>query len=274
MSSRSTPTLAELQRRMRAALLEGDEEGLLPHLAARGIAAETRLAVHRNNVVASLTAVLADVFPAVRRLVDERFFAYAAHAFLTGHPPEAARLACYGQGFPDFLADFPPSSELVYLADVARLEWLMHWAGHAPQAKALEPQSLSAIPAEATPRLAFGLIPSLGLIASPWPIDRIWRANRAGGESGETIDLASGAAHLEVRRRANEVVMRSLAPPAFAFRRALASNKTLAAATEEALARDACFDLAAELAALFREGAVASFALAPAISPREPDALG
>ena len=252
---------------MRAALLEGEEASLLPLIEDDAPGAAARLAVHRNNLFASLTTVLAEVFPAVRRLVDERFFAYAAHAFLSRHPPKAACLAGYGEDFADFLAAFPPCRDHVYLADVARLEWLMHRACHAPLSAALAPQSLSAIPSEATPRLCLRLIPSLGLIQSAWPIDRIWRANRPGTESEEAIDLDAGGARLEVRRRESEVVMRSLTPSDFAFRSSLAAGETLSAATERALASDASFDLAAALAELFREGAVAALALAPAAAP-------
>ena len=246
-------TLAELQRDMRAALLGGEEAGVAALVLGDGLSAAERLAIHRNNVVASLTAVLAQVFPAVRRLVDERFFAYAAHEFLTRHPPREACLAAYGEGFPAFLASFPPCRELVYLADVARLEWLMHAASQAPAAPALGAQALENVAADATQHLCFSLAPSLGLIASPWPIDRIWRANRPGAESAETIGLDRGSTLLEVRRRADDVVMRALPAPEFAFRSALAAGEALGAATERALASDPRFDLAAALAELFRE---------------------
>ncbi|HUI16850.1 MAG TPA: DNA-binding domain-containing protein [Alphaproteobacteria bacterium] len=257
-------TLAELQRDMRAALLGGEEAAVAALVLGDGLRPAERLAIYRNNVVASLTAVLAQVFPAVRRLVDGRFFAYAAHEFLTRHPPREACLAAYGDGFPAFLAGFPPCRELVYLADVARLEWLMHAASQAPAVPALGPQALEAVAAEATQHLRFGLAPSLGLIASPWPIDRIWRANRPGAESEETIDLDSGSTLLEVRRRGDDVVMRALPPPEFAFRSALAAGETLAVAAERALGSDPRFDLAAALAELFRESSVVALTLAPA----------
>src|SRR5258708_7527421 len=113
--------LGEVQAAFRRALLDGDDGALAALVAADGIAAAKRLAVYRNNVQISLTDALRDTFPAVCRLVDERFFAYAAHAFLTGHPPQRACLAEYGAGFADFLAAFPPCRALVYLPDVPRL---------------------------------------------------------------------------------------------------------------------------------------------------------
>lgn len=261
------PSLAELQGEMRRALLEGEEAALAALVLPDGLTAAERVAVYRNNIVSSLTAVLEDTFPAVRRLVDEHFFAYAAHVFLTRHPPARARLAEYGEGFADFLAGFPPARELRYLADVARLEWLMHAAATAAAPAPLPPQALQGVEAEATPRLLLGLDPSLALIASPWPIDRIWRANRPGAESCEAIDLDAGGVLLEVRRKGGDVVMRVLPPSEFAFRRALHAGGTLAAATEAALAEDTGFDLAGALAALFRDNAVIALALAREEAP-------
>ena len=257
------PRLAELQGAMRRALLEEDAATLETLVLADGVGAAERLAVYRNNIVASLSAVLEDTFPAVRRLVDERFFAYAAHAFLTRHPPAEACLSAYGADFPDFLAAFPPAQAFVYLADVARLEWLMHCAAVAPVEPPLAAEALQPFAPEESARLRLRLASSLALMASPWPIDRIWRANRPGAEGGEAVDLNTGGVALEVRRRGNDVVMRALPPPAFAFVRVLRDEGTLGEAADAAFAHDPGFDLAAVLAGLFREEAVVGLALAP-----------
>jgi hypothetical protein len=264
--------LRELQRAFRRALLEEDEAAIAALTLSDGLAPGERLAVYRNNLVASLTAALKDVFPATCRLVDERFFAYAAHEFLCAHPPAEACLAHYGAGLPDFLAGFPPSAPLPYLADVARLEWLMHRAAEAPEGKALDAQAMAAIPAADTPRLCFTLQPTLGHIASPWPIELILRANRPEGrdaeETGaekdrEPIDLDAGGVRLEVTRRGETVTLRALEAPSFAFRQVLAAGTPLEAAADAALAHDGGFDLAAALSSLFRGGLVVGVGLAP-----------
>ena len=257
------PALRELQAAFRRALLEDDAAALRALVAEDGLAAEERLGVHRNNVFASLTDVLRQTFPAVCRLVDERFFAYAAHEFVRRHPPERAALADYGARFADFLAGFEPCRALVYLADVARLEWLMNRAGTAADAAPLAPAALAAIPAEDTPRLRLRLHPAFGFIASPWPIERIWRANRRDAESAEVIDLAAGGVQLEVSRRGEDVILRALDAATFAFRHALAEGATLEQGAVLALAADERFDLAGALADLFRDGAVVAVALVP-----------
>jgi hypothetical protein len=261
------PALRDLQAAFRRALLEGDDGSLVALVDSDGIAAADRLAVHRNNLRISLTDALRDTFPVVCRLVDERFFAYAADEFLTTSPPRRACLAEYGAGFADFLAAFPPSRELTYLPDVARLEWLLNVAAHAADAAPLLPASLAGVAAVDTPRLVFRPAPSLGFLASPWPVERIWRLNRAEIDGDEAIDLAAGRVHLEVGRRGGDVVLRVLCADTFAFRRALAGGAPLAAAAGTALAVDAQFDLGAAIAELFRDGAVVAFTLAPEVQP-------
>jgi hypothetical protein len=257
-------SLRELERAFGAWILHGTESPDLADLVAPdGWPVEERLAIHRNNVFVSLTKALAATFPVVSRLVDERFFAYAAHEFLIARPPAEACLAAYGGEFADFLASFPPCRDLAYLADVARLEWLMQRAAHAEEAPSLSPAALAPFAADEAPRLLFTLDPSIGYVRSRFPIDRIWAVNRSCDGSDEIVDLDAGGAALEVRRIAEDVIYRSLDPAGFAFRAALREDATLESAAEAALAADASFDLGQALPLLFTEGAVASISLAP-----------
>jgi hypothetical protein len=263
-------SLLELQRGLRQALIEDaaapGAAAALAAIAEDGWTAADRLDVHRNNVFVSLTQVLAAAFPVVSRLVDERFFAYAADSFIRRLPPARPCLAEYGRRFPDFLGAFPPCRELVYLADTARLEWALHESAHAPEAAALSPDVLARVAPAETPHLVFDLRPSVRYLASRWPVDRIWRANQPSAD-GEAVDLASGPARLEVRRTAEGVEMRRLAPDEFAFREGLARGLTLGAAAETAVAVTPAFDLAAALAAVFEEGALVKVTLDDAVSP-------
>jgi hypothetical protein len=256
------PALYEMQGAFRRALIEGDEAAIIALVEADGIGASERVAIYRNNAACALTDVLRDTFPAVCRLVDERFFAYAAHAFVQRQPPERACLAEYGVRFPDFLADFPACRELIYLPDVARLEWLLNVAAHAEDTDTLPASALAGIAADEAPRLVFRLAPALGLLASPWPIDRIWRANRPESGHEETIDLTQGGVHLEIGRHGGAVILRHLDPASFAFRDAIARGATLATATRATLALEERFDLEGALAALFAEGAIVAASVA------------
>ncbi len=252
------PTLRELQADFAAALLHG-ERAAEAWIDGGDIEAATRLDVHRNTVLLSLSDVLAAAFPVVRRLVDARFFVYAANEFVRAHPPLRPCLAEYGAGFADFLATFGPCRDLVYLADVARLEWAVAGIVRAVERPAAAPQALArAADAEC---LTFEFQPTIAFVASRYPVDAIWRANQPGA-TDETVDLAAGPSALEIRKHPGGIALRRLDPAAFAFRAALAGRRALGEAAEAALAVDACFDLGRALADLFRDGAVV--ALTPA----------
>src|SRR5258707_2404534 len=143
----------------------------------------------------------------------------------------------------------------------------MSRAAHAAVAEPLPRSSLAGGSAADAPRLVFRLDPSCGFLASPWPVDRIWRVNRPGARGDETVDLAAGGVHIEVGRRGPDVVFRALDGATFAFRQAIAGGAALDAATATAFAANARFDLGAAVADLFRDGAVVAFTLAPEAVP-------
>lgn len=242
--------LAEVQADIGRALLGGDPGAAAALVVEDGIGAEARLDIYRHHVLTTLTAVLESAFPVVVRLVDRRFFAYAADAYVRAHPPESPCLFEYGRTFPDFLAGFEPCRHLAYLPDVARLEWALHAAAHAEDAPPIGPGALAGVPEADLPRARLALHPSVAHVASPWPVDRIWRANQPGTEDAR-VDLGAGGAHLEIHRDGDgDAAMRALAPGAHALRAALGRGETLADAAGAALAVDPALDLAAALAEL------------------------
>jgi hypothetical protein len=253
--------LPELQVAVRAALLGGDEDTACGLVHGDGLAAGARLQIYRHHVVTTLGEVLAGTFPVVRRLVDPRFFAYAADTYLRAHPPTGPCLFEYGASFPEFLASFAPCSHLVYLPDVARLEWAMNVAFHADDVPPLAPAALATVPPGFAARLRLRMHPSVAYLASAWPVDRIWQAHQEGA-SPEGVRLDAGGIYLEVRRTAeNDVVFRRLRPTVFTFRRSLAAGRILADAATDALSEDATFDLPAGLADVLAETIVVGFGI-------------
>jgi hypothetical protein len=247
-------SLRELQAGFRAALLDGDDARVAREIADDGLGAAARVAVYRHHVFTSLTAALEATYPVVCRLVDPRFFGWAADRYVRAHPPAGPCLFEYGGDFPAFLAAFPACAHLPWLADVARLEWAMNAALHAPDAPPLGPDAWRALEPRALARLTLRLDPSITLLESPWPVDAIWRANQPGADGA--VDLTGGAVRLEVRRVDDDVVLRTMAPAAFAFRAALAAGRRLEDAVERAFDADPRFDLAGEIRALLDEQAL------------------
>lgn len=230
------PTLREIQAGFRAALLDGDEREAASTVHGDGLDAAARLAVYRHHVLSTLTAALESTYPVVVRLVDPRFFRYAANEYIRRHPPIRPCLFEYGDTFGDFLAGFAPARPLGYLPDVARLEWAMNVALHAPDATPVDPGGLQ-------PASAVALHPSVTVLSSPWPIDEIWRANQPDA-GDDVVDLDAGPARLQVwRRDDDEVVFRPLSVGALALRLAIARAGRLDAAAEAAASAEPGVDL-------------------------------
>jgi hypothetical protein len=254
--------LPDLQDAFRDALLDGSARRILREIENRRVGPAGALAIYRNHVRISLTAALRTTFPVVCRLVDERFFAFAAHAYIQAQPPAAPCLAEYGASFPDFLAGFVPCRGVPYLADVARLEWALNLAHIAPHAPRLDRASLAALPPETLPRLVCTFAPSLRLLASAYAIDRIWLANQEPVQAG-VVELGGGA-RLQIYRAVDGPVFHALDQAEFLFRQALLRGLPLGEAADAASAADPMFDLALELRRMIQEDVISSFNLAEA----------
>jgi hypothetical protein len=253
-------SLRELQVDFGAALLGRTAARLAAEIVDDGVPAEGRLAIYRHHVMTTLTDALRSIYPVVCRLVDERFFAYAADHFVRRHPPASPCLMEYGAGLPDFLAEFSPCQGLAYLPDVARLEWDIHAAHHADAVVSLTPASLADIDPARVGDLVFRLDPSLTLIASRWPIEAIWRAHQAQDEIG-WIGLDAGGQHVQVHRRGHDVDVRAVPAAVYALRKELVAGGRLADAVASAVAEDETFDMVGALQALFRDRLLIAFTL-------------
>ncbi|BAU47815.1 hypothetical protein SVA_1240 [Sulfurifustis variabilis] len=229
------PSLHELQSRFAAALL-GDPADVLPHVQAHRFPPERLLQVYRNNVTATLVDALGDIYPVVRRLVGPDFFGFAARAYLRANLPTGGNLHDYGDRFAGFLCLFEPARDLDYLGDVARLDWARHRAFHAADADALPLDALARVEPSRYPALRFTLHPSVSLVASPYPLLRIWEVNQPDQSGDQEVDLAEGGVSLLVIRRGLAVEIESLDRGEFALLTSLAKGLTLERAAVKALA--------------------------------------
>jgi hypothetical protein len=244
------PPLLEIQRAVGRSIIAGDDALAARHILADGLPPEARLGIYRNNFIATLTAALKLCYPAIHRLVGAEFFEGAARIFIAAEPPRRADLDAYGEGFSGFLAGFPPAGALPYLAGVARLEWAVNRALHAPDMEPLDLSRLAAIAAAEHGRVAFRPHPSVALVAADHPVDEVWRAVLAEDDHAmAAIDLDAGPVRLLVERRATGVEVTRLEAPAWRFAAALCASRPLQRAIEAAPDVDATALLAEHLAA-------------------------
>lgn len=231
------PALLELQRALREQLFGdatcGDATGAAVTDGATLLAGDDgalRLAIYRNTAWCTLVSALRLSFPAVQRLVGAQFFEAAALEFIRRNPPASAYLNDYGADFPGFLAAYAPAAALVYLGDVAQLEWAVNRALHASDAPRLDLARLSALEESALSQVSFSAHPALSLLRLEFPADAIWRAVLEQNDAAmAAIDLSSGPVHLLIERNAAGVQVRCLSAAAWDFTARLSAGRPLSA---------------------------------------------
>lgn len=238
------------------ALLDPEQPPPADLAAWNGSDPTVRLAVYRNNVMASLLGVLADTFPVTRELVGEAFFHAMGQCFVRARPPQSPIMAEYGAGFADFIATFAPAQTLPYLPDVARLEWLRLVALHAADAEPLAAERIAALLAE-QPDLGtwhLRLHPSFAVLRSNCAAVSIWAAHQGAGDLA-AIDPDQGESAWIVRPGL-EVMVIPIDTAGGAFAAALLEGLPLAAAIAAVHEAGLNLDLPATLATLIRARAL------------------
>jgi hypothetical protein len=259
--------LRDLQSAMADALLsaeraEATEAALL--IRSGSLSAGRRLEIYRHNVLSNLRGALADIFPVTNRIVGDAFFLHAADQFIRATPSTSGDLNQFGRAWPAFLAAYPHARELPYLADVAKLEWAWHECFHAAEAPPLDLARLGNIAAEAHGALVFVLHPAVRLLASPFPVLRIWQVNQPDFSGSLEINWQVAGDTLLVRRDAQGsggagVVVQSLTPGAHRFLCELQARQALEPAACLALEADDAFDLQGFLLEFVQCGVITDF---------------
>lgn len=197
---------------------------------AGGLASHPAFAVYRNTVMRGCLDALEANFPAVVCLVGREWFRAAAAIHAAQQPPRDARMMTYGDGFADVLAEFEPARELVYLADVARLDRLWSASYIAADAGTLEAKALQALPPDGLGEKRLSPHPATRWLATALPIVSIWQASRAGVAVGD--ELVWQAEPALVTRVDGVVRVAAIPPASLHFVEACAAGHPLAEVAE------------------------------------------
>lgn len=232
--------------------------------ATPGDMSDVGIAIYANNLREGFRKALALEFPVVERLVGSDCFRALARDFQDAHPSHCGDLHHVGAPFARWLESSFANGEHAYLPDVARLEWARESAIVAADARPFDVEALRAVDPDVYEALTFALHPTATLLASPWPIVRIWQTNQPDAEP-ETIDLDDGGDHVLVLRGSEDIDFHLLDRSTFLWLDALAQGCTLgeaiviastaADALDSGLAH-AEFDLGTALQFVLRTGAL------------------
>ena len=254
------PSLAELQQSFAEALYA--PEGAMPEFGIAGAApAPERMDIYRRAIFANYRKALAATYPTVQRILSEAVFAPIVDAYVRTQPSVSGDLNHYGDTFGAFLAQHPAAAALPWLADVARLEWAIDEVNRAADG-AVSPEhvleALAAVAPERLPGLGLRVAARCRLVASDYPILRIWQMNASGREGDRRVIANASGDTLTVRRDPDGIVVERLLAGDFAWLTALAAEETLADAIAAAEKADPGFDLGRTLHAQIGNGTIAA----------------
>ena len=124
--------LKELQQQFSLSLLYQESDITSQLKDKQSFSAEQLLQIHRNNFVMGVTDNLKITYHYTLQLVGDEFFESVARQFLLQSPPEENNICVYGEGFSTYLASLQQLSEMPYIAEMAKFEWLYEQAQNLP----------------------------------------------------------------------------------------------------------------------------------------------
>ncbi len=198
--------IKQIQTDFREALLENNAKAIINHIRPSQIRAEFRLSIYRNTVNQSLYRALENTFPAIWQLVGKECADSVAFAFLQDekHFPTTPCLDDWGEKFPIFLHTIQSLKHLVYLKDIATIEWLQHLSYCAEDYHALEPAALEKYEPQNLDELELLFNPSVFLYSSAYTLKTIFDFV-AYPEQYEQVELELTPSYVVITRQHNRV---------------------------------------------------------------------
>lgn len=200
------------------------------------------LAIHRNNIKASLQNALRETYPLINKIIGNDFFDYTAKIYRQRYPSRSGNLSDYGEHFADFLTAFEPVKDLIYLPEIAKFEWASHCLYFAAEHTChFDANALTSLPTEQYDQICFDLHPALQLIQFHFPILRI--IDLCKGIIDETIDINEGGVYLLMVRKGTHLTLTPLDAGAFTALSSIKAGHSLSFAIHAALRVDPHFEL-------------------------------
>jgi hypothetical protein len=248
------PSLAEMQLRIRRAVVDGDAAGIAPLLVG-GRDSRRRLAIHQRHYRSSLVAAIRTKFPATTWLLGTPLLDEAARQFVRQQPPAAPCIAEYGEEFPRFLSTYSCAARVPYLYSFAELEWHLGQVAIAVDRRALALEVFSRFEANTLMHTCLTLQSGLRYLHASWPVDELMKLYLADTAPAE-YRLAPADVWLEVRGARGEFQINRLGLAEFVFRKAIWEGQSIGASAEPALDIDSGFDVGRAFTTLVRSGHV------------------
>jgi Putative DNA-binding domain len=217
--------------------LTADNTLMANDLDTQLISAQGLMGIYQHSAIANITNSLSLSYPVIERLVGKDFFQIMCKPYIVKHWPNSGNMDDYGKYFSSFLAEFEQVKHLSYLEDVAQLEWLFHQSSLANDNSFFDWTSLAKVVSSET--LTFLLSPSVSIMRSTMPVDKIWLMNQVNAPENVELSLDGDSdTFIVLFRQELKTEMMTLIESEFTFLQSIENGLNFATAIESAKAVD------------------------------------
>ncbi len=188
-SNRPSLSLAEIQARLQAAILNNDTSILDTLLDNSRTTRHTLFGVYRHAYVGRLVDILKDDYPLLGHCIGEEAFGALARAYIAAHPSRTQNARWFGDAFPAFVAAREEGALHPELAELAAIEKAVSDAFDSADAPVLSISDLAAVAPEDWARLTFVAHPSTTLLSFATNSFEMWKALKEGDATPEPAPL-------------------------------------------------------------------------------------
>lgn len=171
-------SLSQLQQNFISHIQDQQNQEILKILPYNQEEALERLDIYRNNVIGNLESVLACIYEVTKKIVGDHYFAKLVKDYIAQYSSTSANLDDYGAFFSSIVSHHLHEHHLLYLEDIAKLEWHYHESYFKEDIeKDFDVESFQKLDEEDYEEITFTLHPSCILFESPYSIFSIWKNN-------------------------------------------------------------------------------------------------
>lgn len=219
---------------------------------------DAQLLIYRHNISGGFINALSGTFSTCEIILGKACFATLARDYAWNQTHQHGDLNRLGEAFPDFIEGILASrgefSDYGYLADLARLEWLIEKAYQAEDSARTGLLNENALEKYAQDKLYLVVNPSLQLLDTDYPVYDIWRMHTQEDTPSQVQGLETRDHLCLCRDHDDDVIISHISRALFKILFAGRTQQSL-----QSMTNDSPFEVLAELVQAIHNGWVIGF---------------
>lgn len=213
--------------------------------------AKERIEIYRNTIFENMLNSLSLTFPGTKKLLGKECFKSACFHFfkLQENMPKTGCIDFWGENFPYFFDTREEFSDLPYISDFARFEWLKHLAYISKENKAIKIEEIQKYDEREVNLIEFDFQESAYFYKSDFPIYKI--EEMLSKTDSEAIDIDKEKSYAIILK--DKILW--LGKSYYIFAKSL-KDKNISNSCSDAIIADSSFDISKALVLLFQAGLI------------------